>query len=42
GIQKDDFPTDGVVTHQLPLKNFKEGFELMKKGDQSLKVVLVP
>lgn len=42
GIQKGDFPTDGVVTHQLPLKDFEEGFELMKKGDQSLKVVLVP
>lgn len=42
GIQKDDFPTEGVVTHQLALKDFEEGFELMKKGDKSLKVVLVP
>lgn len=42
GIQKGDFPTEGVVTHQLPLASFEEGFELMKKGDKSLKVVLVP
>lgn len=42
GIQKGDFPTEGVVTHQLALKYFEEGFELMKKGDKSLKVVLVP
>ncbi len=42
GIAKGDFPTDGVVTHQLALKDFEEGFELMKKGDQSLKIVLVP
>ena len=41
GIQKGDFPTEGVVTHQLPLASFEEGFELMKKGDKSLKVVLV-
>lgn len=42
GIQKGDFPTEGVVTHQLSLDQFEEGFELMKQGDKSLKVVLVP
>ncbi len=35
-------PTEGVVTHQLPLEKFKEGMELMKKGDKSIKVLLIP
>lgn len=42
GISKGDYPTENVVTHQLDLKDFEEGFELMKKGDASLKVVLKP
>ena len=28
------------VTHQLPLEEFEKGFDLMKKGDKSLKVIL--
>ena len=35
-------PTEGVVTHKLPLSQFKEGFEMMKKGDGSIKIVLIP
>ena len=35
-------PTDGVVTHTLPLREFKHGFDLMKKGDKSIKIVLIP
>ncbi|GGI41677.1 MDR/zinc-dependent alcohol dehydrogenase-like family protein [Mammaliicoccus stepanovicii] len=42
GIGNGDFQTEGVVTHQLPLEKFEEGFELMKKGDKSLKIVLIP
>lgn len=42
GIANGDFPTEGVVTHQLPLEKFEEGFELMKKGDKSLKIILKP
>ncbi|GGD61892.1 MDR/zinc-dependent alcohol dehydrogenase-like family protein [Paenibacillus nasutitermitis] len=42
GIAKGDFPTDGVVTHQLPLEKYLEGFDLMKKGGDSLKVILIP
>ncbi|KOR12630.1 iditol 2-dehydrogenase [Staphylococcus carnosus] len=42
GIQNGDFPTRGVVTHKLSLKDFKEGFDLMKKGDKSLKIILEP
>lgn len=42
GIAKGDFPTEGVVTHQLPLEDFEQGFEMVKSGKDSLKVVLVP
>lgn len=42
GIASGDFPTDGVVTHQLPLEEFEKGFELMQRGEKSLKVILVP
>ncbi|WP_251976321.1 MDR/zinc-dependent alcohol dehydrogenase-like family protein [Salinicola avicenniae] len=42
GIRNGDFPTDGVVTHQLPLEKYEEGFELMKHGAKSLKIVLIP
>ncbi|MCS7461401.1 alcohol dehydrogenase catalytic domain-containing protein [Paenibacillus doosanensis] len=42
GIKSGIFPTEGVVTHKLPLEQYMEGFELMKKGTQSLKIVLIP
>lgn len=42
GIAKGDFPTDGVVTHKLPLEKYLEGFDLMKRGGDSLKVILIP
>ncbi|GMA62814.1 erythritol/L-threitol dehydrogenase [Alicyclobacillus fastidiosus] len=42
GIQNGSLPTEGVVTHQLPLERFEEGFQLMKKGVNSLKVILIP
>ena len=32
----------GIVTHTFPLADFKEAFETMERGDQSLKVVLKP
>ena len=35
-------PTEGVVTHQLPLEEYENGFAMMKKGDKSLKILLVP
>jgi 2-desacetyl-2-hydroxyethyl bacteriochlorophyllide A dehydrogenase len=34
--------TKGVVTHKLPLDDFKKGFELAGKGDDSIKVILIP
>jgi threonine dehydrogenase-like Zn-dependent dehydrogenase len=42
GIASGKLPTEGVVTHQLPLEEFHEGFELVKSGKNSLKVILVP
>lgn len=42
GIANGNFPTEGVVTHKLPLEQFEEGFELVKSGKDSLKVVLIP
>jgi threonine dehydrogenase-like Zn-dependent dehydrogenase len=42
GIANGDLPTEGVVTHTLPLEQFAEGFELMKRGIGSIKVVLNP
>ncbi|WP_353981105.1 zinc-binding dehydrogenase [Salinicola endophyticus] len=42
GIRNGDFPTEGVVTHKLPLEKYEEGFELMKSGAKSLKIVLIP
>ena len=42
GISNGDLPTEGVVTHQLPLEEFEKGFKLVKSGAQSLKVVLNP
>lgn len=42
GIHNGDLPTEGVVTHKLPLEDFQKGFDLMKQGDQSLKIILQP
>jgi len=42
GIASGKLPTNGVVTHKLPLEQFAEGFELVSQGSQSLKVVLIP
>jgi L-iditol 2-dehydrogenase len=33
---------DDIVTHQFKLEDFKEAFALAEKGDDSIKVVLVP
>lgn len=42
GIKNGDFPTEGVVTHSLPLKEFQKGFEIMTEGEKSLKIILKP
>jgi threonine dehydrogenase-like Zn-dependent dehydrogenase len=35
-------PTEGVVTHRLPLEEYEKGLAMMKKGDKSLKILLEP
>ncbi|CCN50139.1 putative Alcohol dehydrogenase zinc-binding domain protein [Vibrio nigripulchritudo MADA3029] len=42
GIVDGSLPTEGVVTHFLPLSEFEKGFELVSSGKDALKVVLVP
>ncbi|KWW21773.1 MULTISPECIES: alcohol dehydrogenase catalytic domain-containing protein [Peribacillus] len=42
GIANGDLPTEGVVTHELSLEEFEKGFQLVKSGKESLKVILNP
>jgi Zn-dependent alcohol dehydrogenase len=35
-------PTDGVVTHKMPLADFQKGIDMMHKGGGSIKIVLIP
>ncbi|MGY0398481.1 MAG: MDR/zinc-dependent alcohol dehydrogenase-like family protein [Ostreibacterium sp.] len=42
GIANGSLPTEGVVSHILPLEKFKQGFESVKDGKNSLKIILVP
>lgn len=41
-ITDGSLPTDGVVTHKLPLKEWKKGFDLVDAATESIKVVLIP
>lgn len=41
-IGNGKLPTDGVVTHQLSLEQWREGFEMMEKGDPCIKAILIP
>lgn len=41
-IANGKLPTEGVVTHKFPLEKWKEAFEKAEKGQDSIKVVLVP
>ncbi|TBL74639.1 alcohol dehydrogenase catalytic domain-containing protein [Paenibacillus thalictri] len=41
-IANGSMPTDGVVTHRFPLEQWKEAFEVMERGDGSIKVILIP
>jgi len=33
---------DKIITHEIPLAEFKKGFEMVEKGEDSIKVVLIP
>lgn len=41
-IQAEKMPTEGVVTHVLPLAKWEEGFRLAGEGTSAIKVVLIP
>ncbi|MBV9390941.1 MAG: alcohol dehydrogenase catalytic domain-containing protein [Verrucomicrobia bacterium] len=41
-IANGRLPTEGVVTHQLRLEEYQKGFDMMKKGERSLKILLIP
>jgi 2-desacetyl-2-hydroxyethyl bacteriochlorophyllide A dehydrogenase len=41
-IENGKLPTKGVVTHQLPLEEYQAGLDMMKKGEKSLKILLIP
>jgi hypothetical protein len=33
---------DGICTHQLPLREFERGLQLVEEGRRSVKVSLIP
>jgi len=41
-IASGKLPTEGVVTHRYPLERWEEAFALAERGEESLKVILVP
>jgi erythritol/L-threitol dehydrogenase len=41
-IEEGELPMDRIVTHQLPLSEFKEGLDLVAEGKSSVKVSLIP
>ena len=41
-IARGVMPTKGVVTHKLPLNDWKKGFDMVTSGAESIKVVLFP
>ena len=40
-VSSGAIPADKLITHRLPLSQFKEGVELVKSGD-ALKCVFIP
>lgn len=41
-IESGILPLDEICTHQLPLKDFKQGLDLVSNGSSSIKVSLIP
>jgi threonine dehydrogenase-like Zn-dependent dehydrogenase len=41
-IESGRLPMKRICTHQLPLRDFEEGLELVRDGTQSIKVSLIP
>ena len=41
-IEDGRLPLDDICTHQLPLREFARGLDLVSRGDESIKVTLMP
>ena len=41
-IAKKQLPLDQIITHELPLREFQKGIDLVAAGTESIKVVLIP
>ncbi|RME19959.1 MAG: alcohol dehydrogenase [Deltaproteobacteria bacterium] len=41
-IDSGIIPVDGLITHRLPLDRIQEGFQLVCKGGEALKVIILP
>jgi threonine dehydrogenase-like Zn-dependent dehydrogenase len=41
-LNSGEIKADEIITNRLPLDNFMEGFKLVEKGEESIKVVLIP
>jgi threonine dehydrogenase-like Zn-dependent dehydrogenase len=41
-IESGALPLDQICTHQLPLSQFEKGLDLVARGDESIKVSLLP
>lgn len=41
-IRDGKLPTEGVVTHKFSLEEWEKAFSMAEKGDESIKVILVP
>jgi len=41
-LVKGQVPADEIVTHSLPLERFEDAIQLVTKGEESIKVMLVP
>ncbi len=41
-IYEGKMPTDGVVTHKFKLDDWRKAFELAAKGEEAIKVILIP
>ncbi len=41
-LEEGKIPTEGVVTHKFKLEDWEKAFEIAEKGENSIKVVLVP
>jgi threonine dehydrogenase-like Zn-dependent dehydrogenase len=41
-VESGALPLDRIVTHELPVADFKQGLDLVEDGRNSVKVVLIP